>query len=357
MWIGVLLWISLLTGGCADLLVPMTAEDCLPGEVFNTEFEVCTVPCEEDEACADDLLTLVFDLVDEILAEFTGPDFEDFDAAGQDALVTYAIVDDTLTLPQFHNAAENPAAQIYTVADLVAYQEDYARHLALWQRFAEMIPAAERPYLTRFVIFTDGTEETYAAVAPDPDDPSQWVLAVDIVDAADQREFLLTLIHEHGHLLTLNAAQVPPDVALLGLEDDPEAYDALYAEAEAACPTYFTGEGCSQPNAYVNAFFERFWLDLYDEWNEIQYEEDEDRYYELMDAFYQTYQAQFVTDYAATNPAEDIAESWMLFVLQPEPTGDTIADEKVRFFYAYPELVALRARILEQVDESLLDAE
>ncbi|MBK9051223.1 MAG: hypothetical protein IPL78_09985 [Chloroflexi bacterium] len=51
-----------------------------------------------------------------------------------------------------------------------------------------------------------------------------------------------------------------------------------------------------------------------------------------------------MTDYAATNPAEDIAETFMAFVLEPKPNGDTIAEEKVLFFYQYPELVAITRR-------------
>lgn len=52
-----------------------------------------------------------------------------------------------------------------------------------------------------------------------------------------------------------------------------------------------------------------------------------------------------MTDYAATNPGEDIAESWTAFILQPKPTGSTIADQKTLFFYDYPELVRLRGQI------------
>ena len=56
-----------------------------------------------------------------------------------------------------------------------------------------------------------------------------------------------------------------------------------------------------------------------------------------------------MTDYAATNPGEDIAESFTSFVMEPKPDGDTIAEEKVLFFYEYPELVQLRAEIVGRV--------
>ena len=109
-------------------------------------------------------------------------------------------------------------------------------------------------------------------------------------------------------------------------------------------------EGCSRDNSYLNQFVNEFWPDdLYNEWDEIQYEEDDDTYYDMLDAFYVKYQNQFVTDYAATNPEEDIAESWTYFVLQPKPDGNTIAEQKVLFFYDFPELVELRNEIASRV--------
>ena len=87
-------------------------------------------------------------------------------------------------------------------------------------------------------------------------------------------------------------------------------------------------------------------LSIYDEWNEINLEENDDLYYERLDDFYYKYQDQFLTDYAATHPAEDIAESFSFFVFSEMPAGDTIAEQKILFFYNYPELVALRTNIL-----------
>ena len=49
-----------------------------------------------------------------------------------------------------------------------------------------------------------------------------------------------------------------------------------------------------------------------------------------------------MTEYAATNPSEDFAESFMVFVLKEKPTKSTIADQKILFFYDFPELVEMR---------------
>ena len=110
-----------------------------------------------------------------------------------------------------------------------------------------------------------------------------------------------------------------------------------------ACTTFYTGEGCALSNSYINQFFTKFWADLYyNEFQDVEWAETDEEYEEKMIAFYDTYSDQFVTEYAATNPGEDIAESFAYFVLQDKPTGSSIADQKVRFFYDYPALVTIR---------------
>ena len=79
----------------------------------------------------------------------------------------------------------------------------------------------------------------------------------------------------------------------------------------------------------------------------MQYQTDDFvPYYNALYGFYKKYQDQFVGDYAVTHPAEDIAESFTHFVFSPKPAGESIRDQKVRFFYEYPELVELRGQIL-----------
>jgi hypothetical protein len=50
-----------------------------------------------------------------------------------------------------------------------------------------------------------------------------------------------------------------------------------------------------------------------------------------------------VTAYAATNPGEDIAETFVFFVYRLRPTGTTVADEKIALLWEFPELVELRS--------------
>lgn len=305
-------------------------EDCYEDEYYDYEDQLCYI---DEEYYDDDLLTLFFELVDEVLVALEG-DFENFEAISEEALITYEIDGNQIVNPEESLVSD----------DMLAYQEDTDTHQKIWVYYAQLIPPEHRQDLTSFIIFTDGPDEVMAAVEQDWNDPEKWVLAVDIADANNPQELTYTLIHEFGHLLTLNAEQVEPDEDIFENPDDED----LYEEAMAACPQYFPGEGCSQPDSYINLFFQRFWVDLYDEWDEINYVEDDDEYYDALDDFYWEYQDHFVTDYAATNPGEDIAESWTHFVLQPKPEGDTVSEQKVLFFYEFPELVDLREQIVSR---------
>jgi hypothetical protein len=100
----------------------------------------------------------------------------------------------------------------------------------------------------------------------------------------------------------------------------------------------------------MQAFYTRFWLHINEDWEKVdalQYgSEDLNPYYEGLYSFYKSHQDQFVDDYATTHPTEDIAESFAYFVFTPKPNGDSIKEQKIAFFYEYPELVQLRADIL-----------
>ena len=152
---------------------------------------------------------------------------------------------------------------------------------------------------------------------------------------------------EFAHLLTLGPDQVTPSLPVFNNPDDD---DIFYQEAS-ACPQYFPGEGCALPDAYINAFYDLFWADIHEEWQDINLIEDDEQYYEALDEFYYAFKDRFVTDYAVTNPEEDIAETFTFFVLTTRPTGTKNSDEKIRFFYSYPELVQLREHILNSVCE------
>ena len=260
---------------------------------------------------------------------------KNFKEQGSIFLVTYEITGDRISGPHIEPVPD----------ELEDERNDRSTHESIWKYFASIVPGDRRSFVSEFSVFTDGRGNHLAAVSPTFLDDEQWTLYVDILDSEDYYDLTYTLIHEEGHLLTLNAEQVPPSDAISKFPDN----ETVYKQEVSACPQYFTGEGCSNPDSYINQFFDRFWTHLYTEWEQIDLEDDEDARSIMLEDFYKVYQDQFLSDYAPTSPAEDIAESWTFFVLSPKPELNSIASEKILFFYEYPELVELRTQILEQV--------
>jgi hypothetical protein len=245
-------------------------------------------------------------------------------------------------------------------------------------------------------------EVEYGCGPPDVSN-SKWVINFDPLDMAPtsgQREALLqpgklkdalevnalksTLIHENGHILSLSASQSDND--LIGYEEicddrledgsiDWEECDdgeirRTFAQKAAICAPNFYDEwsGCMKENSYLNKFFQKFWTEIYPEY-----------YYGgeqviSTSAFHQKYYDQFVTWYSASHPSEDFAESFTAFVLWDDEAianhkkwckkegwniisepgwsywkwcnkvyhDNSMWEEKVRFFYDFPELVEMR---------------
>ena len=249
-------------------------------------------------------------------------------------MVHYTVIGDELKTPLFYPVKKS----------LEDEQQDRDAQDEIWNLYTRLIPAEQREVLKGFVIFTDGSENYLASVNQSDKDPYKWDLNVDIADSTQKTSLTYTLIHEQAHLLTLTKDQVEASIRLHhGFDDD------TYQEEVDACPQYFTGEGCSNPDSYINEFFNRFWPDIYAEWQEIDEIENERIRENRLESFYDTYEDQFLTDYAPTNPAEDIAESFTFFVLSPRPEQNSIANEKFSFFYEYPDLVDLRTQILDRI--------
>ena len=246
-------------------------------------------------------------------------------------LVTYNVKGDELSAPALSQAPPS----------LLPYQREFALQRSAWSLFTTLVPLDQRGMLAQFQIMTDGPGGVLSAVEQTPGDPTRWILEADIADMPDQKNFAFTLLHEYGHLLTLNSTQVPPDLRVFNNPDS----SRIRQRAAASCSDYFPGEGCSLASSYINTFFDRFWKDLYEEWSAIDQIDDQDRREAKLHGFYRKYNNRFVDLYAASSPVEDIAETWAYFVLTPRPAGQSLADEKMAFFYQYPELVTLRDHV------------
>lgn len=269
--------------------------------------------------------------------QFTNdPNVETGEDVESDVIVSYVVTGDQISDPYYEKVSD----------ELQSYQDDTSAHQQIWDYFITLIPLKEREsILVEYTIVTDGKDNNLAAVSQTVTTPELWMLEVDIADANDKRNLTYTLIHEYAHLLTLGPDQVTPSMAVFKNPGDED----VYYDESSTCAQYFPGEGCSKPNSYINAYFNQFWVDIHEEYQDINLIEDDDAYYEALDDFYFKYEDRFITEYAVTNPEEDIAESFTFFILSQRPAGNSIAEEKILFFYNYPDLVQLRDTVLQGV--------
>ena len=335
LWFAVLLFSALACRAATSLVIPATPTPLPTATQTATATPTLTpsptlTPTATLEAACQSILTEIMNTVTSVVHI---PDKQSVEGAIY--LISYEVEKDEISGPRIESVPD----------DLEDERDDRATHEEIWNYFASIIPEEERKFVTEFFIFTDGQGKHLAAVSPLFSDPEQWILQVDILDAENYYDLSYTLIHEQGHLLTLNAGQVPPSKAIFKFPEN----ETVYQQEDDACSEYFTGEGCSKPDSYLNQFFTRFWPYIYEEWAKIEAEEDEDTRAIMLDEFYDIHRDQFVSEYASTSPVEDIAESWAFFVLSPKPELNSIANEKILFFYEYPELVALRTNILGQI--------
>lgn len=250
-------------------------------------------------------------------------------------LVVYQVKGDEITDP----------AVLYVPDEYRKYQEDTDSHLRIWKFYAAMIPAELRALISEFIIYTDGPEgESMAWVQPSSTHEGTWQVGFDLLDSDYPLYLAETLVHETAHVMTLNEAQVPYD----------EDHFYFYNEKEKGfpgCDQYVLDGSCSLPESYINLFYQQFWKDSYAEWWELDQEAQNaatsDEYFEIMEEFYNDHSDWFLNDYAATDIREDMAESFAFFALNPRPSGDEVYEQKVAFFYDFPELVEYRQQMIE----------
>lgn len=173
----------------------------------------------------------------------------------------------------------------------------------------------------------DAADSDTLAYVYQTSDPEYWVLAANLATSRDTEQLIATLIHEYAHILTLGTEEVDPSAN--------------------SCSTLDLDEGCADPDSLLQSFQDEFWSG-YDDAPDAA-NSDSDVAYD----FYLAHEEDFVSDYAATNVVEDIAESFMTFVLEDEPAAGTVTAAKLLFFWDEPDLVAIRERIRAEFADEL----
>lgn len=310
---------------------------CDAFEVWDRYGAGCSPPevCSSTEECAelgDRLADLIYEQFGDLLYFDFEREFDEYDEYDETDLVYYKINDDRLSEPEYW----------YIDEKMTPYRDNLDEHIRMWNILRYIIPEHVRPELIGFTVFTDGVDNTLAHVTPDETDLTKWWLGVDILDVDPIETLVTTYLHEYAHIVTLGSNQLHMDADILFADEDDPIHDSKAQQ----CPRLFVeGMGCVYEHSYLYEFYKRFWLDIEDEWRERNVANDEDE----LSAFFADYEDQFVTEYAATYPEEDIAESWAYFILYPQIEAYDIWEQKIMFFYEYPEHVKLRAEILSRI--------
>lgn len=254
-------------------------------------------------------------------------------------LARYRLDEETLQLKQIAHS---------TIPEyLRPYQDNTELHRRIWDYFTGLFPNDAEVHVSYMAIYMDSSKGHYAARISDLD--GKWRLYINLVAFDEPESVVNILTHEYGHMLTLNKNQITAVPNEYGFEVEQDEFDSMRAHCDGR---FFLGYQCADNASYLNEFGNRFWIgEVYDTWIQafLLADKDRDAYQSAIDALYAKYPDQFVTDYAATNPREDIAESWAEFILRPKPTGTSIAEQKVLFFYEFPELVQLRSEIIHRI--------
>lgn len=298
----------------------LTANDCLEGESYDARSQVCylDLTCDSKEQCrvADRRYNTV-------VQSFTD---------------TY--LKDTINY-QEHQVSEIRRSRKST--------EKNFSPLAIEDFLDIILPESHRANIVSVVEDSDGLDDTLAYVEVFDEYGAEWLFAYDPVDTYTSRkhfknirELVTTLIHEYAHVLMLNNMQVThyPERVVVTQCFDQEIQ---------------ISEGCAKPDSYIAAFVTRFWTE---EERSLAEQARENR--EEEDFAYDSFMASptnFVSEYAATNEIEDMAESFTHFVLESKPTGEVESEKKVLFFWEYPELVSLRTHMRTGIAVSLFISE
>ena len=315
----------------------MAPEDCFEDELYDAEEKYCYVELEGDWDYNDE------DFWDEYIDEsFYGSEVWDFD-------FDYNYNDDDFwdnyDEDQYEDGSEGEEEWVVykingDVITLTSWNAD-KKYNEIWKLFTTLIPKNYRTDFTNYSVTNNPDGDTFAHVAQNNEDNKKWDIGVNMGafyqenGELNKKESVHTLIHEFAHVLTLGKTQMQYVPTNLDSE-------LMMNRFKNKCRTNMVMEGCLYKDYYLDQLINKFWKE---DFKKMQAAEED----EQLD-FYTGKEKNFVTDYASTNPGEGIAETFTFFVLKTIPTGSTVADQKINFFYSFPELVKLRQVIRTRLD-------
>jgi hypothetical protein len=190
----------------------------------------------------------------------------------------------------------------YVAADGHLTEDASPPHRRLWSLAEAVLPSEELRRIRQLNVVTDGPNGTLGMVHRSAVATDQWVLSLDPAEADDVLDE--TLVHELAHLLTLRRGDL-----------DAHAED---------CDGTRLAIGCATAGSALAEWAVDFWADPT---TAAPYRSDD-----------------FVSEYAATAVHEDLAETFLAYVLEDVPRSPAIA-AKLGFFDEHPDLAAVATEV------------
>ena len=338
----------------------LNKEDCTKYETYDAVMGDCYFECDTDKQCeeiakkVDAELNKYFEGSKTVISTSNPepkpknvPKQETSDNGTTDKLLTRA------------DTGSETNGTIYTVSSTgELLPKPTARDQQLWNLFVRIATKQTiKQRVASFEVFDDGNNSSAASVWQ-ASNPEKWHMNVNAAFSGERKDLIHTLVHEFGHIVTLNTTQV--------------------GGVSGACPNYSVPEGCTKSGSYLAAFYAKYWAkygnavpkssfsETYQPENTplqpqgevyggAQSDQPPVGPYEdpsqMADGAY-NYQgdanggdSSFVSEYAKSHPVEDLAETFAYFILRPKPSDASEASQKIVSLYAYPELVTLRNQI------------
>ena len=233
---------------------------------------------------------------------------------------------------------------VHKEKDGLGFLNSHRRQKELWDIVSKFYPEEIIQKISTFIVFADNNSFNnggmFGLIETENNENIKFILSLDIEDSyngnnLDLEILLSLLVHEFFHIISLSHEQIS--------KEDTGALRIF--------------EGYAKKNSYLNRFYEKFWMNPLGrklESLEANPHLSTEEKTLIRKRYYSQNNDKFINDYGMTNVVEDIAVSFEEFVKSNRSQlRGRIRDEKINFFYSYPELIEYKNHFVEKRRELL----
>jgi len=102
---------------------------------------------------------------------------------------------------------------------------------------------------------------------------------------------------------------------------------------------------------FIKNFEKEFWTKADKEHQSILEQIESEKHFEVTQSYYRKNINRFVSDYATISSDEDMAETFVYFIIENKPTTNTIRSQKILAFYQESDLIEIRMQVRANLRE------